>query len=147
MRSKRLRNARPLLLLFATTLIPFPAPASQAIVDRTALTVEDYPDWEDDEVARLREQPDARSDDGAIDLYTIDLDRPTTLVIETLGEADTVGLLANEHGVELATDDNSGVGSNFRLVVTLSSGRYLLGVARVGSSIEPYRLRVDPSPW
>ena len=50
------------------------------------------------------------------------------MYIHSTGGTDTIGTLFGPDGSQLATDDNSGQGNNFRLAVSVTPGLYLLEV-------------------
>jgi hypothetical protein len=105
---------------------------------------EEVPDWEDDEVAILEVEL-TRMASGDLDVFSFVLTRQTTVRLETRGETDTFGQLIDEAGLDLASDDNSGVDTNFRIVKTLSPGRYFLGVGSAEGSTGPYVLAASLS--
>lgn len=61
-------------------------------------------------------------------LFALVLTAWQTVEIETAGNTDTVGELYDRHGHRLAVDDDGGRGVNFRIVRTLSPGRYFVRV-------------------
>jgi hypothetical protein len=62
------------------------------------------------------------------DLFAFDLSASTTVEIESTGDTDTAGKLYDEDGALLASDSDSGLSLNFRIVQTLGAGRYYLRV-------------------
>jgi hypothetical protein len=58
------------------------------------------------------------------DWFTITLSSTGNLTIETTGSLDTFGKLEDEHGMLLASDDDSGETANFSITQELSAGTY-----------------------
>ena len=82
-----------------------------------------------------------------VDYFRFTLPLPGVLRIETTGFTNTVGTLwvAGEEEA-LATDDDSGTRSNFRLAQTATTGTYTLAVSGKHGATGPYRLTVHYSP-
>lgn len=84
---------------------------------------------------------EARSDE---DYFRLSVPRSGTLTVETTGSTDTHGTLYTASGGSLVSNDDSGSGTNFRIVRPVSAGTYYVRVsgsanARTGS----YTLRVS----
>ncbi len=84
---------------------------------------------------------EARSDE---DYFRLSVPRSGTLTVETTGSTDTHGTLYTASGGSLVSNDDSGSGTNFRIVRSVSAGTYYVRVsgsanARTGS----YTLRVS----
>lgn len=88
---------------------------------------EKIPEWEDDGAPLVAVEL-SRSGVGDLEVFTLKLTEPATILFETHGQSDTYGLLVDTAGRVLAADDNGGDGTNFRMVLTLPPGRYFLGV-------------------
>jgi len=58
--------------------------------------------------------------------HALDIQNPGALYVHTTGDTDTVGTLYGPDGSELAHDDDSGSGMNFRLAVNVQPGLYLV---------------------
>ena len=84
-----------------------------------------------------------------VDVFRFRLDSSGgRLTVETTGSTDVEGLLRGPNGLQ-ERDDNSGAGSNFRIVVDdAPAGVYHAGVRGVGSGTGAYELhvRVDRAP-
>ena len=65
--------------------------------------------------------------------------------IRTSGGLDTHGALYDSSGRELATDDDGGAGSNFRIERELAAGAYHVRVTSVGNLTGAYTLHVETS--
>ena len=116
--------------------------ASETEEDKTSSSDDEFPDWEDDEIALGYIVSDSSPEPGRVETFTITLDSSSTLRIETHGFTDTLGVLFDERGRELAAADHGGVGGNFQMIVDLPAGRYLLGITRARGSVGPYGLEV-----
>ena len=62
------------------------------------------------------------------EMHLFDVMEAGALYIHSTGGTDTIGTLFGPDGSQLATDDNSGQGNNFRLAVQVTPGLYLLEV-------------------
>ena len=62
------------------------------------------------------------------DYFRIVADRAGTLAVYTSGSTNTVGVLEEAGGTVLATDNNGGSGSNFRIERSVSAGTYFVRV-------------------
>ena len=83
---------------------------------------------------------------GDIDYWRVAIPSYGTLIVETTGDADTVGALEDEHGSALATDDDGGAGSNFRIERNVEPGTYYIRVAGTDDGVGDYVLRVVHTP-
>ena len=70
----------------------------------------------------------ATLEDGDVRYYRFDLDGAATVVLTAWGKADLFGTLIGGDGEEIASDDDSGAGLNFRITADLASGPYYLKV-------------------
>ena len=59
-----------------------------------------------------------------VDVFRFQITTPSTVVIETSGSTDTAGLLTTATGSTIASDNDSGSGSNIRIGRILSAGDY-----------------------
>lgn len=79
---------------------------------------------------------DGSSKEGVIepgenaDYFRIEVTELTDAVFYTSGGTDTVGALLDSEGREIFTNDDGGIGSNFRLTAILRAGEYYVSVAR-----------------
>ena len=81
--------------------------------------------------------------DSDQDYFSIVATGPIRLTASTTGSTDTIGHLYNSGGTQLATDNNSGTGSNFQISHTLTTaGTYYIRVTSEGMSTGVYRLTV-----
>ena len=60
--------------------------------------------------------------------YSIDVKAPGTLQVKTTGMTDTIGALYGPDGQQITTDDNSGVGTNFKITQYVGAGQYIVVV-------------------
>ena len=65
---------------------------------------------------------------GDHDYFRVELAEANTLTVYTEGRIDTYGSLMNEDGNVIWSNDDSGPGSNFRIVRTLEAGTYFVQV-------------------
>jgi len=77
------------------------------------------------------------------DFFTFLLTDMETVRIESTGSTDTFGSLYDERGYRLQSDDDGGTGGNFRLVKTLTPGRYFVRVTGGDGAPGSYRLTVE----
>ena len=79
------------------------------------------------------------------DWFRFEVPASGELTAETTGSLDTVGTLYDADGNTLASNDDSGVGLNFRIQRELAAGTYFLRVASFGSNTGSYvlQLRTD----
>ena len=79
---------------------------------------------------------------GNVDRWRLQLEAEGFAELTSEGDQDTVGVLEDENGVTLATDDDSGAGRNFLIERFLPAGTYVLGVSGFGAAQGNYMLRV-----
>ena len=84
-------------------------------------------------------QPGATSD---FDVFTVILDSSATLTFESSGTTDVAASLYDSNGVLLESNDNGAGSPNFRIVRSLSAGRYYLRVYGVSSAYGSYSVSV-----
>ena len=87
--------------------------------------------------------------------YVFDVTESGALYVETTGSIDTVGTLYGPNGSQIATDDNSGAGNNFRISASVEAGLHLVevrgqnrntqGVFRLTVSFVPGAQPTDPT--
>ncbi len=77
------------------------------------------------------------------DLFTFAVEEMMRVRIETIGGSDTLGGLYDQNGYRLRVDDDGGDETNFRIVKTLSPGRYYVRVEGGYDTEGAYRLRVE----
>jgi hypothetical protein len=65
---------------------------------------------------------------GDVDYFRINVTSAGSLVVNTTGSTDTLGGLLNSAGVELATDDDGGTGTNFQITYSVTAGTYYVRV-------------------
>lgn len=65
---------------------------------------------------------------GGSHYYRFDVDGSASVEIRSGGDADTVGFLLDASGTEVATDDDSATGLNFRIVADLEAGPHYVRV-------------------
>ena len=76
--------------------------------------------------------------------HALDIQSPGALYVHTTGTTDTVGYLYGPDGRELANDDDSGSGMNFRLAANVQPGLYLVLVqGKTRTTAGPYSLVVN----
>ena len=71
---------------------------------------------------------------GDIDYFAVTVSQPGTLTVNTSGSTDTYGTLEDASGGTLATNDDGGSGTNFRLSNVVSAGTYYVRVAGYDSA-------------
>ena len=71
---------------------------------------------------------------GDVDYFTVTVSQPGTLTVNTSGTTDTYGTLEDASGGTLATNDDGGSGTNFRLSSAVSAGTYYVRVAGYNSA-------------
>lgn len=77
------------------------------------------------------------------DYFRITITQAGTLTVETTGTTDTYGYLQNAAGTTLAENDDGGVGGNFQIAGTVTTGTYYVEVEGFDEDdIGPYALRV-----
>lgn len=77
------------------------------------------------------------------DHYFFVVDTAGTVEISTTGTTDTYGTLYDGFGDQLAADDDSGVGDNFALSVSLAAGHYFVRVEGTAGSEGQYQITVE----
>jgi M6 family metalloprotease-like protein len=65
---------------------------------------------------------------GDYDFFRINVTGTGNLLVETTGSTDTLGAVLNSAGTELANDDDTGDGSNFRIYAPVTTGAYYVKV-------------------
>ena len=86
---------------------------------------------------------------GDADGYRLTVEIPTIATIWTEGDVSTVGRLLDADGREIASDNSSGEGQNFRIERALAPGTYFVEVVGAIESKEAtgrYVLRTDTAP-
>ena len=77
---------------------------------------------------------------GDIDYFRVQVTTSGPLTVETTGTTDTVGRLESSSGSTLATNDDGGTGTNFRIVHDVTPGTYYIRVTGYGSRTGSYTL-------
>lgn len=82
--------------------------------------------------------------DADYDFFAITLNAPTSITAETIGDNDTIGMIVDENGNEIAFNDESGTNHNFKIQWKLDPGKYYIGVAGGYDAVPPgeYTLQV-----
>ena len=81
---------------------------------------------------------------GVSSYFQFTLESARGLIIYTSGEPDTTGRLYDGRGMLLATDENSGEGTNFRIGRLLVPGTYFIQVSGANASVSGnYTLHVE----
>ena len=84
---------------------------------------------------------------GDVDYFAVTVSQSGTLTVNTSGSTDTHGTLENASGGTLATDDDGGSGSNFRVSASVGAGTHYVKVRGYsGSTTGDYRLHVTFTP-
>ena len=83
---------------------------------------------------------------GDVDRWQLQLEAEGFAKLASQGDADTVGVLENEHGVTLAKDDDSGLGRNFLIERLLPAGAYVLSVSGFEDKQGSYALHASHTP-
>ena len=84
---------------------------------------------------------------GDVDYFGVAVPSRGTVVVETTGSTDTLGRLENAAGRQIASDDDSGTGGNFRIRRTRNPGTYYVRVWGYDSSATGrYALRISHTP-
>ena len=98
----------------------------------------------------ISERIDSRGD---VDYFRVQVSPANAgrVLFETSGPTDTYGRLYNSSGSQLTYDDDSGVGTNFRIVRTLSWGTYYIRVSEynndaTGDYVVVTGTTIDPGP-
>ena len=108
-----------------TTQGPYELDFSNEVANKIA-TVPSVNSMEDDGSTAL--EIDAPGGSAALNDYfhALDIENAGALYVHTAGDTDTVGYLYGPDGRELADDDDSGRGNNFRIAVAVQPGLYLV---------------------
>lgn len=85
---------------------------------------------------------DVQGDDEDFFSFVVTSDS-TSVTIESTGSTDVEADLYDENGKRLASDDDSGSGTNFKIVETLDAGRYFFRVRGVNSALGTYSVTVQ----
>lgn len=72
------------------------------------------------------------------DFFTFVVSSSTSVTIESTGSTDVAAELFDENGDRLAEDDDGGSGTNFKMVETLSAGRYYVRVYGFNGALGTY---------
>ena len=72
--------------------------------------------------------PPSAGDPLETEQYAFNIMESGALYLHTTGSTDTVGTLYGPDGGQIATDDNSGEGNNFRIAANVNAGLHLLEV-------------------
>ena len=83
---------------------------------------------------------------GDEDYFRIVLDEPGSLTVRTTGSTNTSGELTRENGTQVDDDEDSGDGSNFRIVEDVPAGTYYIRVSGDRGATGNYTLRVAFEP-
>ena len=82
--------------------------------------------------------------EGDIDYFRFVLRDEGTVTISTTGRIDTFGILKNNSGNNIATNDDGGSGENFSITRELKRGTYYIGVSHFSNEeTGKYSLRVN----
>ena len=81
-----------------------------------------------------------------VDYWRIEVPSQGEVTIESTGSTDTLGRLEDSSGNQLAEDDDSGEGTNFRIVLDLDPGTYYVRVSGAASAAGAYSVRVSHQP-
>ena len=76
------------------------------------------------------------------DVFTFNVGELKSVQLATYGSSDVLGGLYDENGYRLAVDDDGGDGANFRIVKSLSRGRYFVRVEGTAGAEGRYSLTV-----
>ena len=79
---------------------------------------------------------------GAVDWWCFTVLHRGKVTVHTTGDLDTVGALDDRSGQQVAHDDDSGRGQNFKIVRTLDAGTYYIRVSARGRETGSYTLHV-----
>ena len=82
---------------------------------------------------------------GDIDYFRLQVTAPGPLTVYTTGTMDTVGRLENSSGSILATNDDAGAGTNFKISRDVTAGTYYIRVTGSGSRTGSYMLQASMS--
>ncbi|MCB4746518.1 MAG: pre-peptidase C-terminal domain-containing protein, partial [Sulfurovum sp.] len=70
---------------------------------------------------------------GDVDYFEINITSAGTLVVNTTGSTDTVGILYNASGTQIGYDNNSGTDTNFKISKKVVAGTYYVRVSASSS--------------
>ena len=71
---------------------------------------------------------------GDVDYFVLEVTGGEALIeVETEGDLDTEGILTDELGSRVGSDDDGGAGGNFRIEATVGAGRYYVAVLSSGN--------------
>ena len=91
----------------------------------------------------LPSETEGRFEEGDdVDYFRFELSETREVTIETTGGLDTVGRLEDSEGDRLASNDDGGSGTNFRIQRSLSAGTYYVRVGSDASRAGAYTLRL-----
>ena len=76
------------------------------------------------------------------DYFSFTLSAAGSVTIQTTSSTDTQGWLYNSAGTQLASNDDSGSGTNFQITQTLNAGTYYVRVGSFESNAGPYTLQI-----
>ena len=82
---------------------------------------------------------------GDVDYFLTTSYQAGTLVVYTQGSTDTTGELQDVGGTVLATDDDGGPGSNFRIAYSVQPGTYYIKVSGFRNATGHYRVTAETS--
>ena len=77
------------------------------------------------------------------DYFQLRLSQSTAVAIYTTGSLDTTGSLQDSSGNQVASDDDGGTGTNFRIEATLSAGTHYVAVGSIFRGIGDYTLHAE----
>lgn len=84
---------------------------------------------------------------GDVDYFRVAVPSRGTVTVETTGSTDTLGYLENASGGRIASNDDGGTGTNFRIRRTLDPRTYYVRVQGFDSSTTGrYALRISHTP-
>ena len=86
------------------------------------------------------------SNAGDVDYWRLVVPSFGLLVVETSGATNTIGVLEDDRGVALATDDDSGDDVNFRIERFVAAGTYFVHVRGAGDASGGYTLWTTHTP-
>ena len=78
-----------------------------------------------------------------VDYFSVQVSGSRTLTVYTTGSLDTTGELQSSSGSVLASNDDGGSGTNFRIEREVSSGTYYIKVESYGSNTGSYTLHAE----
>ena len=110
---------------------------------------DDYPNTPSQVTTTLALGSSAEGQIGYIsdhDYFRLELTETTDLTIYTTGSLNTRGILLDQESNRLASDDDRGEDSNFRIEATLEQGTYFVGVSTVTIQSGYYTLHAEQQP-